>query len=187
MKIPTKKQTSDFLRILATASLTGVGFALGGTMGSEFMKGIFINLTSSVIEGGATKLKEQWLYNKSGALNHDIQQALSRATIKALENLEKRYLALFGDSISEHDKESIKNLFKDLNEETKNAFLASLEKALVEKDVKEYLYGNPAIAANKIWDRISHTSILEDVQRKWFKDYFINNFSLKCNSGLAKN
>ena len=75
------------------------------------MKGIGINLTSSIIQGGATKLKEQWLSSKSGALNHDIQHALTRATIKALENLEYRYLALHGYSISEDDKKSIQKLF----------------------------------------------------------------------------
>lgn len=176
MKIPTKKQTSEFLRILATASLTGVGFALGGTMGSEFMKGIFINLTSSVIEGGATKLKEQWLSNKSGALNHDIQQALTRAIIKILGNLEERYLAMVRDSISEDDEESINKLFKDLNEQAENVFSDSLEKAVTEHDVKDYLYGESEIAANNIWKLISHTNFLDTYHSEWFKDYFINNF-----------
>jgi phage gp36-like protein len=179
MKMPTKEQRLNLLGILATASLTGIGFVLGGTTGAEFMKGIGINLTSSIIQGGAVKLKEQWLSNKSGALNHDIQQALTRATIKALENLENRYLTLHRDSISEDDKKSIKNLFKDLNEQAVSIFPVLLERVVTEHDVKDYIYGKPDNVASNVWERISQTNILEDIHREWFKDYFIKNFFLE--------
>ncbi|MDQ3815804.1 MAG: hypothetical protein M3347_17995 [Armatimonadota bacterium] len=57
----TKEQTASLLGILGTASITAIGFAIGGTIGASVMASIGINLSSTIIQEGSLKLKEQWL------------------------------------------------------------------------------------------------------------------------------
>ena len=90
----TKERIADLAGIVTTAAVIGVGYAIGGTIGAQVMAGIGINLSSSIIENGSLKLKEHWVASSNGIRNHDIQQALQRALLKALTHLEKRYFTL---------------------------------------------------------------------------------------------
>jgi len=153
-----KEQSSNLLGIFATCSIITVGYAIGGTIGQAVMAGIGINLGSNIIQFGAVKLKERWLYSNDGILNHDIQLALSRAFIKALAYLEKKYFELDeANALPKDEKKSIKVFFKELREQAQTTFLSHLEKAANEQEIKNFLYGNQDTAADKLWERINRT------------------------------
>jgi len=171
----TKEKTLNLLGILATASIAGICFAIGGTIGAEIMAGIGINLSSSIIKSGGTNLKERWLFSNDGILNHDIQLALVRAFIKALTHLETKYFELGeAHALPQGEKESIKALFKELRKQAQEVFLPSLEKAVKEQEVKELLYASPEIATDKLWARIKKTDLLSTYSEH-FRDFFFQN------------
>jgi hypothetical protein len=175
MQMLTKEQALTLLGVLATASIIGVGFAIGGTIGAAVMGGIGINLSSNIIRGGSGKLKERWLSSNDGIRNHDIQQALARAFFKALIDLEAEYFKLGeANALSKSEKKSIKALFKELREQAPEVFPASLEKAAKEPGVKDYLYGSPETSADKLWKRISGTNLL-DTYSEHFRDFLRQN------------
>ncbi|VVB95791.1 Photosystem I assembly protein Ycf3 [uncultured archaeon] len=175
MKVLTKKHALNLLEILATVSITGVGFAIGGTIGAAVMAGIGINLSTNIIQSGGAKLKERWLTSNDGILNHDIQKALSHAFIKALTHLETEYFKLSeADALPKNEKESIKAFFKELKEEAQEAFPAFLEKAMKDQEIKEYLYGGQESATDKLWERINGTNLL-CTYCDHFRDFFHNN------------
>lgn len=172
MKMLTKEQAVKLLGILATASITGVGFAIGGTIGAAVIGGIGINLSSNIIYSGCAKLKERWLSSNNGILNHDIQQALTRAFIKALTHMEREYFKLVdANTLPKNEKESIKAFFKELKEQAQEIFPVSLEKAIKEQEIREYLYGGQEAATNKLWERINGTKLL-DAYNEHFRNFF---------------
>lgn len=174
--MPTKEQITNLTGILATASVTGIGFALGGTTGAAIIGGIGINLWSNVIQNGAINLKERWLLSNDGLLNHDIQQALVRAFIKALTNLETKYFALDEtNALTKEKKEAIKSLFRELKDQSQTVFLSSIERATNEQEVKEYLYGDPQEAENKLWQRIEGTKLIYTYYGEHFKNFLRDN------------
>jgi len=171
----TKEQVLNFSGILATASITGLGFAIGGTIGAAVMAGIGINLWSNIIHNGAAKLKERWLYSNNGVLNHDIQQAVVRAYIKALIHLEAEYFNLGeANALPKNEKASIKRLLKELREYAPEVFIASLEKTIKENEVKDYLYQESETATNILWARIDATNLLF-TYGDHFRDFFRRN------------
>lgn len=171
----TKEQALNLLGILATASITGVGFAIGGTIGAAVMGGIGINLSSAIIQSGSAKLKERWLSSNDGILNYDLQQALARAFVKALIHLETKYFTLGeANALPKNEKESIKALFKELKEQAQEVFPASLEKAVKEQEAKDYLYGRPETVTDKLWERINGTALLS-TYNEHFRDFLQKN------------
>lgn len=174
MKMLTKEDVLNLLSILATASITGVSLAITGTIVPEVMRDIGIHLSSNIIHSGGAKLKERWLYSNDGILNHDIQQALGRAFIKALTHMEREYFKLSeANALAKNEKESIKALFKELRENAQEVY-PSLEKNIKEQEIKEYLYGGKEIATDKLWERINGTKIL-NTYNKHFVDFFRQN------------
>src|SRR5437879_2546006 len=83
MPIINRERALNLLGALATASVTAVGFAIGGKIAEATMVGIGINLASHILASGSAKLKERWLSSTEGIRNHDIQLALNRAFKKA--------------------------------------------------------------------------------------------------------
>lgn len=84
----SKEQLATVTEVLASASVEGVGLALGGPVGTTVMAGIGINLGSNIIQSGSKHLKDKWLSSHDGIPNHDIQLALARAFVKSLDRLE---------------------------------------------------------------------------------------------------
>jgi len=170
----TKEQIMSLTGIVASASITAVGFLIGGVIGSEVMGSIGISLSSKIIQSGGTKLKERWLSSNYGILNCDIQRAFGRALDKALEHLEEEYFKLTEVGVlPAEEKECIKALFKEMRKQVGNALSASL-KIIKEKEVKEYLDASPETSADRLLERIN-TSTLLDTYGKHFKDFFCQN------------
>ena len=157
----TKERIADLAGIITTAAVVGVGYAIGGTIGAGVMTGIGINLSSSIIQNGSVKLKEQWVASSNGIRNHDIQQALQRALLKALTHLEKRYFTL-GQShaLPKNEQTSIRELFKELQRQVQQASLADVEQVMQEPAVQEYLYASPEMARDKLWEQINGPELL---------------------------
>jgi tetratricopeptide (TPR) repeat protein len=172
----TKEQVLTLTGVLATTSITAVGFAIGGTIGAQVMGAIGINLWSNIIQNGAVKLKDQWLSSQDGILNHDIQQALVRAFIKALSILEKKYFALEETKkLPKEKKEAIETLFRELNDKAQTVFLPSITKAVNEQEVKSYLYGKPQESKNALWKRIDETNLIYTYYGEHFKTFLRDN------------
>jgi hypothetical protein len=130
-----KEKIITIAEILAVGSITAIGLAIGGTIGASVMAGIGINLCSNIVQSGNTKLKEHWLTSSNGILNHDIQRALTRAYIRAIENLKNQYFELSEfDALTKKEKIDIKTFFKQLVEQAYTTFLPSLEKAITDID-----------------------------------------------------
>lgn len=168
----TKEQAISLTEILAVGSVTAAGFIIGGTIGASVMAGIGINLATNIVHGGTSKLKEHWLTNTNGILNHDIQHALLRGYCKALSHLQEDYIHL-QDKLQENQKEpprAIRTFFEELSERADENFLPSIEKAIKQKEVKEYLYNNTETATNLLWDRISADKQLHTYNQH-FKSY----------------
>lgn len=167
----TKKQIINLTEIIAVGSVTAAGFLIGGPIGASVMAGIGINLATNIVKSGASKLKEHWLTNTKGILNHDIQNALLYGYLKALAHLQKEYLKLY-DSLQENEKESkgaINFFFKELTKQAKKVFLPSLQKAINQQEVKDYLYNDTELAIGLLWDSIGANKLLIT-----YNQHFIN-------------
>ena len=171
MKTLTKEQMLNLLGILASALVTGVGFAIGGPIGSEFMASIGISLNSKIIQNGGAKLKERWLSSDDGILNRDIQRVLARAFINALNRLEKKYIILNeAGARPKEEKEAIKALFKQMSERAQEVFLSSFS-AIKEEEIKSYLYSGAEEDTDKLLEHIKGLSLLE-TYGEHFRDFF---------------
>jgi tetratricopeptide (TPR) repeat protein len=174
----SKEQLATVTEVLATASVVGVGLALGGPVGATVMAGIGINLGSNIIQSGSTHLKEKWISAKYGVLNHDIQRALARAFVKALIRLEARYFELpEANAQPTEKKNAIRGLFKELKDEAPTVFAASVEKIVSGQEVKEYLYGEPEAARARVWERVEGTKLLYTYYGDHFKEFLRDNIN----------
>jgi tetratricopeptide (TPR) repeat protein len=174
----SKEQLATLTEVLATASVVGIGWALGGTVGAAVMAGIGINLSSDIIQQGSTHLKEKWISAKYGVLNHDIQRALARAFVKALASLEARYFELpEANGHPTEKKEAIRGLFKELKDEAPTVFAASVENIVSGQEIKEYLYGEPVAARAKLWERVQGTKLLYTYYGEPFKEFLRDNLN----------
>jgi hypothetical protein len=172
----SKEQLATISEVFATASIVGVGWALGGTVGAGIMAGIGINLGSDILQKGSTYLKERWLSAENGVLNHDIQRALVRSFVKALVSLEARYFEL-PEALTQprEKKEAIRDLFKQLKEAAPTVFVASLGRIATEQEVKEYLYGEPLAARDKFWERVEGTKLVYTYYGEHVRDFLRDN------------
>lgn len=102
----SKEHLATLTEVLATASVVGIGWSLGGTVGAAVMAGIGINLGSAIIQRGSLHIKNKWLSGQNGVLNHDIQQALARAFVRSLASLENRYFELPEANAQPSEKET---------------------------------------------------------------------------------
>jgi|GEM_PF-1957211 len=172
-----KEKIIAFAEILAVGSITAIGLALGGPIGAAVIAGLGINLGSNIVQSGSNKLKEQWLTSSNGILNHDIQHALARAYIKALESIQKKYFEISeSDSLPKNEKKSIKALFKELIEQAQETFLPSLEKAITENEIKTFLYDTQQTATDLILQRINKDELFSTYNepfREYFKKYLL--------------
>jgi tetratricopeptide (TPR) repeat protein len=170
----TKEQLLDLVGVLATASMIGVGFAIGGTFGDTVTAGIGITLSGPILQCGHEKLK-QWLSGRDGVLNHDIQLALARAFGKALTLLEEEYFKpAEANGLSRNEKDSIKAFFRELKEQKQAIFVTCIRKAVSEQEVKDYLYDKPEAAADKLWERLAADSLLAGYS-KHFRNFLREN------------
>jgi hypothetical protein len=145
------ERTLTLLGTLATASVTGIGLALGGAIGATVMAGVGINLGSTIIQNGSLKLKERWL--NDGVLNHDIQKALVRAFIKSLSFLESKFLASKqATDLRSHERASIRSLFRELRDKAQTNLRETLLRVGLEGEVRHYLLGVPETDMGEVWD-----------------------------------
>lgn len=139
----TKEQTIDLLGILATASITAVGFAIGGSIGPAVIGpavvgAIGVNLSSTLIQNGGVVLKERWLSSDNGILNQDIQRALARAFIRALKYVETAYFERGqANALPKDAQASIKALFRELKDQAQGIFLKSFDEVVAEQKARE--------------------------------------------------
>jgi tetratricopeptide (TPR) repeat protein len=174
----SKAQLATVSEVFATASIVGVGWALGGTVGAAIMAGIGINLGSDIIQKGSTYLKEKWLSAEYGVLNHDIQRALARAFVQALVSLEARYFELAETNAQPREKkEAIRGLFKELRDVAPSVFADSVERIATEEEVRKYLYGNPQDATDTLWERVEGTKLLYTYYGEHFKSFVRDNIN----------
>lgn len=168
----SKAQLATFTEALITASVVGIGWALGGTVGAAIMAGIGINLSSAIIQSGSKHLKDKWLSSHNGILNHDIQLALERAFVKTLNSLEHKYFELQEANVqSPEKKEAIRGLFKELREETQGVFVSSLGHVIDAPEIKEYLYGDAQNASDRLWRRVEGTKLIYTYYGEHFKEF----------------
>jgi hypothetical protein len=159
--MPTPEQTVNLLEVLATASIIGVGCAIGETIVEPVLAGMISNLGSTIIRQGSLNLKARWLSSDSGILNHDIQNALTRALIEALKDLETKYFET-GEAhgLPRDEQTSIRQLFRELREQAPQVFASSLERAAKEQDVNIYLYATQKTATDRLWEQMHGTPLL---------------------------
>lgn len=174
----SKEQLATLTEVLATASVVGVGWALGGTVGAAIMAGIGINLTSAVIQTGSKHLKDRWLSSHDGILNHDIQLALARAFVKSLDSLEQKYFeSPEANAQPSEKKEAIRGLFRELKNESPGVFAVSVGNAVSVPEIKEYLYGDTHSAKDKLWERVEGTKLIYTYYGEHFKNFLRDNLN----------
>jgi hypothetical protein len=157
----SKETVSTLLGVLATASVTAVGLAVGGPIGATVMGGIGLNLSSNIIQGGYFHLKDRWVHSENGILNHDVQKALVRAIVKALSALESKYLeSAQAKNLKGHERDSIKELFKELRGSAQTNLSISFAETPLTQDAWHYLVGLPDSNMDEAWDAIAGDSFL---------------------------
>ncbi len=148
----SQERILNLLGVLATVSVTGIGLAVGGVIGATVLSGIGLNLGSNIIQGGCSTLKERWLSSENGLLNHDIQKALARAFIKALSSLEEKYLDLEQTrALKKHERESYRDLFRELKANAQETLLATIERIRLDPDVRQFLFAVPEAGEDRMW------------------------------------
>jgi hypothetical protein len=160
----TKDQVASLTAVLGVGTITAAGFAIEGTIGPHALVALGLNLASTIIHDGASKLKDQWLSTAEGFPNHDLQQALLRAYLNALAQLEDDYLRLLsGNTLQEFERESkeaIRAAFDDLSKVAQQGDFSSIQEASRQKDLRECLHGQPEIVYADLWNRIEKDRVL---------------------------
>jgi hypothetical protein len=171
----TKELISDLLEALSFASITAIGFSISAPVGVAIMTGLGINLSSNTIQRSLTHLKEMWLSSGKGMANHDIQQALARAFIKALRELEEEYFNLpQANALPKDEQSSIKTLFEELRKQVQATYISKIQ--YTDKNaIREILYGDPVDATEALWRRIDGARILHTYNAD-FRDFLRRNF-----------
>ena len=168
----SRKQIGDLLETLASASIVGVGLAMGGTLGFTVLTGVGIGLSANILQNRCKGLKERWV--TSGAFNHDIQQALSRAVIKALDHLETRYFELPQANLPGDKQPRLKTLFAELKKSARTDFAHRINPAMVE-EIEGLLYGETHQAEEVVWGYINRTfSTYEPHFRNFLRDNLLD-------------
>lgn len=155
---------------LATASVIAAGFAVGGPIGASVITAIGIELSGNVIDNHYKGLKEAWLNDTDGILNHDLQLALTRAYVKSLQRIESSYFDL-NHTLPIKKKKSIQNLFLYLTERAEENFVSSIEKVASSDNLKDYLYLEPEEAQKCLWETIDAAKVIYS-NGKDFGDFF---------------
>ncbi|MDB9954850.1 hypothetical protein OAD49_04740 [Flavobacteriaceae bacterium] len=167
-----KENIYNLTELLLAGSVTAIGFSIGGVIGPAIMTGLGINLASSILDKGNSKLKSKWVESKDGILNHDIQRAFIRAFDKSVIEIETEYLDL--DSVkdlSEENTKTIKQFFKSLKKTTEENFNSILTSILNENQIQEYLSKQPKESENLLWKRIKLDEVFKE-NNKHVKDYY---------------
>jgi hypothetical protein len=174
----SQEQVLNLLGALATISVTGIGLAVGGIIGATVMAGIGLNLSSNIIHGGCSTLKEKWLNSENGLLNHDVQKALGRAFIKSLSSLEKKYLDPEQTrTLKRSEKESYKDLFRELRNKANETLPATIERIRLDPDIKQFLFAVPEADNNQMWDLFVGDSLVATYGsdfRRFLRDNLLN-------------
>jgi DNA-binding transcriptional regulator GbsR (MarR family) len=171
----SREQQLKLLGTLATASLTGVGLAIGGTFGPVVLAGIGINLSSSIIENGFFCLKERWLNSSDGLLNHDIQKALARAFVKGLSSLETKYFALEEARVlQDHEQDSIRELFREFRGNAKETLLASAKSIVLSRELVDRLFSMPNADSGELWESFVGDNLIS-AYGSHFRDFIRQN------------
>jgi hypothetical protein len=174
----SREQLATVAEVLATASVVGFGWALGGTVGAALIAGIGINLGADIIQRGSTHLKKKWISGQYGVTNAEIQRALGRALVKALGSIEVRYFQLPEANAQSSDKKrAIRKLFKELKDEALNLFVASADRIVRAEEVNAYLYDQTQAANSKLWDLLEGTKLLYSYYGDHFKNFLRDNLS----------
>jgi hypothetical protein len=154
--VVSKEQKLTLLGALVTISVTGIGLAIGGTLGATVIAGLGINLSSNIIHGGCSTLKDRWLYSGNGIVNHDIQKMLGRAFIKALIFLENSYLdSKSREELRRYERRSIQNLFAEFRENVQKALPDTVGTIKINIEVKHFLFSVPTdVNTEQMWQRM---------------------------------
>ncbi len=157
------KHVVPAIELLGIGSLTAVGLFLGGPIGATVMASIGINLSSNLLEGAKTKLKEKWLKSEYGALNHDIQHALVRAFVNALNYRESEYFKTEqATQLPRDEKRAIRGLFKSLRTDAAKMFVDVGDDSSGD-DLRSLLDQEPAAADAQLWSQIGETEPFLDL------------------------
>lgn len=167
----SKNLILDLTELLAVGSVTTAGYLIGGTVGASVMAGLGINLASTIIGNGSSKLKARWLESKDGILNHDIQKALLRAYLKSLSHIEDCYF-IENEELPKHEKKQINQLIESLTKTASTTFIPDIEKSIQQTEITKYLYGNQNEGEELLHNRIKSVNYLDEYGEP-FKNYFL--------------
>ena len=148
---------------LALATPT-VGCVVTGTTISS----VGLNLLSNIFERKGQAIKEWYLRKHDGGLvNHDVQFALQRALIRALEALRDACLAQSGRDLSESQQHGVRLLFEALREQAAQPAFGAAMKL---DEAQTALQRDPAAAEAAIWERLT-TALPELAAEFAYYDY----------------
>lgn len=167
----SKNLILDLTELLAVGSVTTAGYLIGGTVGASVMAGLGINLASTIIGNGSSKLKARWLESKDGILNHDIQKALLRAYLKSLSHIKDCYF-IENEELPKHEKKQINQLIESLTKTASTTFIPDIEKSIQQTEITTYLYGNQNEGEELLHNRIKSVNYLDEYGEP-FKNYFL--------------
>jgi hypothetical protein len=178
MLVPTRRSMTldtekalDLAGYLATAGVIATGYLLGGHAGEQLLIPAGINLTSTIIHNASRRVKESWVISGKGVLNHDIQQALIRATERALEQIQREYLAQGKKRALPESADSIKAFFRELKGYVSRFDVHSLGKLIKEKDIKGLLLESQEKGLEEIWRLFKCDQYIHSYHQE-FKDFF---------------
>lgn len=177
-----KEQLNTVTNILAVSTIAAIGLAFGATSPTTTINiigiivgSIGINLGSSDIQ----QLKEKFF---SDIHNHDLQNASSSASIKALHDMENIYLKQIGGAefhLREEQK-SVKSFFDDLDRHIKNVLsLEDATNSINEQDFKDYICLTPEKIIEKIRAYIPNLTAYQNRFIEFFIEHFDDYFSKK--------
>lgn len=169
----SKNLILDLTELLAVGSVTTAGYLIGGTVGASVMAGLGINLASTIIGNGSSKLKERWIESKDGILNHHMQKALLRAYLKSLSHIKECYFNE-NSNLYREEKKQINNLIDTLSKTASTTFIPDIEKSIQQSEITQYLYGKENEGEELLHNRIKSVNYLDEYSEP-FKSYFLSN------------
>jgi len=164
-----------FTEMITMGTIISFGTMLGGDLGHSLMLDASISLANEIVKKGAVHLKEKWLNNRKGVLNHDIQHAFGRSCKEAFKLLKEEYVEINSklEGSEKENNSSIEAFFDMLSDNVDNNFINNTNLNLNQEYFKKLLKADNNFSSNRIWDDLHINDNLKLYNKK-FADFLKN-------------
>ena len=137
--------------VVAGGTISSVGLNLLSNVG-ETISSVGLNLLSNVFDRKGQEIKAWYLNRRDGLVNHDVQFALQRALLRALEALDAACAAQAARELPAAQQNGVRLLFAAMREQAAQPQFGA---AMNLDEAQTALQRDPADAEAALWERLT--------------------------------